>query len=136
VTRGAGGGRPSKDQARRDRPAMESLRLPADRTIPEPIRTLTADQAALWSQLWASPAAAAWCVSDAAPLTRLVVLETADDPDVKVLAELRQLEDRFLLSPWARRVAKVELDTPNASQTRVNPSKNRTGALKVINGSA
>jgi hypothetical protein len=136
VTRGAGGGRPPKDQARRDQPATESLKLPADRTIPEPIRALTPDQAVLWAQLWASPAAGAWCASDAAPLTRLVILETADEPDVKVLAELRQLEDRFLLSPWARRVAKVDLEPPSEAPASAKGSQSRSGALKVIHGSA
>jgi hypothetical protein len=125
-----------KDQARRERTAAESSKLSADGTIPEPIKALTTDQAALWAHLWASPAAATWCASDAAPLTRLVVLETAADPDVKVLAELRQLEDRFLLSPWARRVAKFDLESPSEAPPAGKGSRSRSGALKVINGSA
>ena len=137
MTRGAGGGRPVKDQSRRGaESASESLTISADRGIPDPIRALTADQAALWSQLWASPAAVTWCASDAAPLTRLVVLETIVEPDVKVLAELRQLEDRFLLSPYARRVAKVVLESADDASAPATLSRNRTGALKVIHGSA
>jgi hypothetical protein len=85
--------------------------------------------------LWASPAAAAWCDSDVPGLTRLVVLETIEEPDARVLAETRQLEDRYLLSPWARRVAKAELDEPAAeSATSSRSGRSRSGALRVIKG--
>jgi len=70
-------------------------------------------------------------------VTRLVVLETVVDSDAKVLAEVRQLDDRFLLSPWARRVAKVYL-VPAHDDSDVSAPKGsergRSGALKVING--
>jgi hypothetical protein len=106
------------------------------RSIPDPIRPLSPRERAWWDRLWRSPAAALWCESDVAAVTRLVVLETTEGLDAKVLAELRQLEDRLLLNPWARRVAKVEVVADKPESVRKSSGRSRAGALKVVTGGA
>ena len=66
-----------------------------------------------WATLWASPMAAAWVDADVpglVRLTRLVDLTARGDDRAQVLSEIRQLEDRFGLSPLARRRLQWEID--------------------------
>ena len=72
---------------------------------PEPPFPLAGLRSALWRRMWAQPVARVWADIDVAPLARLVVLQTSPEAftDRGLLAELRQLEDRFFLSPRARR---------------------------------
>src|SRR6266550_8015252 len=66
-----------------------------------------------WATVWASPMAALWLEADVPALVRLAALvDLADSGDMapQVLAEIRQLEDRFGLSPLARRRLQWELE--------------------------
>jgi len=66
-----------------------------------------------WATVWASPMAALWLEADVPSLIRLASLvELADAGEMapQVLAEIRQLEDRFGLSPLARRRLQWELE--------------------------
>jgi hypothetical protein len=66
-----------------------------------------------WATVWASPMAAVYLDADVPALTRLAsLIEQASQRDVgaKVLAEIRQLEDRFGLTPLARRRLQWELE--------------------------
>lgn len=109
--RGAGGGRPRKPegtQRHRNRPTHELVELPAggrEGAPPKPIVGLGGDAGRLWRRLWASPVACQWCESDVSGLTRLVQLATSPGvvEDPRRLAELRQLEQQYGLSPYARR---------------------------------
>jgi hypothetical protein len=59
-----------------------------------------------WKGIWASSMATAWLPSDVPTLVRLARIVEADnrgEATVGLLAEARQLEDRFGLSPMARR---------------------------------
>lgn len=59
-----------------------------------------------WKSIWASPMATAWLPSDVPTLVRLARIVEADnrgEATASLLAEARQLEDRFGLSPMARR---------------------------------
>lgn len=60
-----------------------------------------------WAAIWASPMANAWLPSDVPTLVRLARIIEAinrdEDGSAGLLAEARQLEDRFGLSPLSRR---------------------------------
>lgn len=108
--KGAGGGRPRKPEAqRRNRNPVykEDIRIPGDArvdVIPEPALPFEGIRKQIWEQIWEHPIALLWQLADVAVITRMVVLQTT--PEVytspRLLAELRQLEDRFLLNPYAR----------------------------------
>jgi hypothetical protein len=74
------------------------------RTIPEPSLPLTGVRMDIWREMWAQPVATLWSRVDLAPLTRLVILQTTASAlaDRSILAEMRQLEDRFFLNPYSR----------------------------------
>jgi hypothetical protein len=66
-----------------------------------------------WKTIWASPMATTWIEADVPALRRLAVLvELVGRGQVSAmhLAEIRQLEDRFGLSPLARRRLEWELE--------------------------
>ena len=89
----------------------------------------------LWKSLWSTPEASQWRDVDRVPLTRLVELAAAGSDDARVLAELRQLEDRFGLSPHARKVLGWELvEEKPAAVGPVSSPGGREGALRVIAG--
>lgn len=65
-----------------------------------------------WTTIWASPMATAWLPADVPVLIRLarmVERELRGEAVVAELAEMRQLEDRFGLSPRARRLLQWEV---------------------------
>jgi hypothetical protein len=85
--------------------------------IPEPSLPLTGVRLQIWEEMWAQPIATLWSRADLAPLTRLVILQTTLEAmtDKGLLAEMRQLEDRFLLNPYARAQQRVVIaDEPGA----------------------
>jgi hypothetical protein len=66
-----------------------------------------------WATVWASPMAAVWLEADVPALVRLatlIELLNEGDATAMVLAEIRQLEDRFGLSPLARRRLQWEVE--------------------------
>lgn len=108
--RGAGGGRPSKGDAavNRHRPTQGDVMLPAEGRQgppPEPLVRLKVAARRVWDAAWSTPAATQWTDEDVGPLTRLVSMQA--DPlawkDPRLLAEMRQLEDRYGMNPYARR---------------------------------
>ena len=113
--RGAGGGRPPKPdgQARHRNPVhKDTIVIPPDARVarvPSPALPFEGVRQKIWRQMWRQPIAVLWDKADIAVLTRMVVLQTT--PDVysspRLLAELRQLEDRFLLNPYARAQQRV-----------------------------
>jgi hypothetical protein len=65
--------------------------------------------------------AAIWLEADVPALVRLaglVQLSMEDDVQPQILAEIRQLEDRFGLSPLARRRLQWELEQAEPEQPR------------------
>lgn len=115
--RGAGGGRPSKPEAQRrnKNPRMkDTIRLHVDdrpAVVPDPAVEFTGVRADLWAAMWDRPVAMLWDAADVGPLTRMVVLQTT--PEVyrsdRLLAEVRQLEDRFFLNPYSRVQQRITL---------------------------
>jgi hypothetical protein len=115
--RGAGAGRPRKPEGtarNRNKPTRTTLTLRADARvdeIPEPALPMSGLRRQVWDAMWASPIATLWSPIDVLPLTRLVFLQTSPDAllDKGLLAEMRQLEDRFLLNPYARAQQRVQI---------------------------
>ncbi len=142
--RGVGGGRPAKATGQRRshaKPAKPTEELPIERDsiVPEPIRPLNDQAQALWALLWSSPEASQWRTVDVASVTRLVELQSSAEvsSDSKLLAEVRQLEDRFGLNPYARRqMGWKPAATEPAEPRRTAAQSRRTGAMKVIAGGA
>ena len=102
------GGRPPKadGQIRHRNPVTkDTIHLAHDaraEVVPDPTLPLTPTAMKVWEILWRSPLATLWCEADASVLTRLVTLQTKRTWTPAVLAELRQIEDRYLLNPYAR----------------------------------
>jgi len=70
-----------------------------------------------WQAIWDSPMATAWLPSDVPVLVRLariVDLDNRGESTAATLSEARQLEDRFGLSPRARRL--LQWDVTAAAQ--------------------
>jgi hypothetical protein len=124
--RGAGGGRPPKPegQTRHRNPVYkDSIVIPPNARvarIPSPSLPFEGIRKKVWRQMWQQPVAVLWDKADIAVLTRMVVLQTT--PDVysspRLLAELRQLEDRFLLNPYARAQQRVVLSDGHEQDNR------------------
>lgn len=124
--RGAGGGRPSKpanERRHRNPPTKDTIIVYADdrvANIPEPILPFEGQRRELWVQMWAQPVAVLWDPVDVAPLSRMVMLQTSATTfiDSRLLIELRQLEDRFLLNPYARAQQRVVIERRDEEAVR------------------
>lgn len=100
--------KPAAERRRRNKPP-ENLRLPAEGRTGAPPRWPLSKAArgelVLWRQLWATPQAVAWdrfgWVRVVARYVRCVLDVEGHGPDPRMLAEVRQLEDRLGLSPLA-----------------------------------
>lgn len=105
--RGAGGGRPSKGAAARNRnkPTHETVQLPSSHDGPVPEAPDWLPHVEEWERLWRCPEASQWTVGDVPGLARMLLLQSEGSviEDARLLAELRQLEDRFGLNAYARR---------------------------------
>ena len=124
--KGAGGGRPRKPegQARHRNPSTkDTIRISANAQvdeIPDPAVPFNELRQEVWEQMWSQPVATLWDRADIAALTRLVILQTTAEvySDRGLLAEVRQLEDRFLLSPYARAQQRVVIDDGDVIECR------------------
>jgi hypothetical protein len=80
-------------------------RLPNPDVLPETVEW--------WETVWASPMAAVWLEADVPALARLAGLVERlhrGDSSSRLLSEIRALEDRFGLSPLARRRLQWEIE--------------------------
>lgn len=80
-----------------------AMRVALERAAKPPCPVDSDSARAWWDRQWDSPIAAIWTENDVPAVTRLVRLLDVSDPSAAVLAEIRQLEDRFGLSPLSRR---------------------------------
>lgn len=85
-----------------------------------------------WKTVWSSPMAAAFLPADVPILRRLATMLDGYDrlPDPKLLAEIRQLEDRFGLSPMARRKLQWEI-VPEPEAPAEKPAARPRGASRA-----
>ena len=74
-----------------------------------------------WATVWASPMATIWLEADVPALVRLatlIELVNQGEATAMVLAEIRQLEDRFGLSPLARRRLQWEVEQAGGAEAK------------------
>lgn len=139
--RGAGGGRPRKPEGttrHRNAPTRHDIVVYSDarvERVPEPSLPLSGIQLTTWAALWAQPVATLWAESDVGAVARLVVLQTSASTFKQsgLLAELRQLEDRFLLNPYARAQQRIVIIEPEPEQVAAAPVR-RYGHLQAMPG--
>jgi hypothetical protein len=137
---GAGGGRPLKpDGQKQNRNATKAeIVLPSEgRQGPIPDSPLALRRKAAkeqWERLWRTPEATTWGDVDLLPIARMVILQT--DPatlaDTKLLQQVRDLEDRFLLSPYSRRINKVSIAPQSERTTGRASSSDMKKRLRVV----
>jgi hypothetical protein len=116
--RGAGGGRPRKPAGQtrhRNKPTKDTIAVPASARVPEPpepMVELDGTRRRVWDAMWATPVATLWDRVDVPVLTRLVMLQCSKEAllDKDLLTEMRHLEDRFLLNPYARAQQRVVIE--------------------------
>ena len=85
-----------------------------------------------WDTIWSSPMATVWQPADVDPLTRLARLRDADargEGSPTALAQITALEDRFGLSPKARRNLQWEISAAESAPAATKPSKRRLRAV-------
>jgi hypothetical protein len=79
---------------------------------------------ALWASLWATPQAVAWeelgWIRTVARYATLLIAAERKNAPVKLLAEVRQLEDRLGLSPWAMK--RLQWEITDASMEESAPA--------------
>ena len=137
-------GRPPKPEGQkvnRHKPTHAPVELPAvgpDRPAPSPSSELNADEERLWAAMWKQPEAAMWRDADVPALTRLVTLQADRRAwhDNRLLAEMRQLEDRFGMNPTARRLLGWKLTADEEGQKHPEgperSPEDRRSRLKVV----
>jgi hypothetical protein len=111
-------------------PATPKRRAPAF-----PFAGASASTRAWWRTIWASPMADGWLDADVPGLerlARLVELAGRDGVPMAVLTEIRHLEDRFGLSPMARRRLQWELEQKPAEAAPVEREGGDTRWLKAV----
>jgi hypothetical protein len=134
-------GRPPKpdgQKVNRHKPTHgPAVTLPAkpSRPAPEPAADLAEDAERLWARAWALPESAMWSDADVPAMTRLVTMQA--DPTAwnneKKMAEMRQLEDRFGLNPYARRQLGWKIE--GEAEASAKPAQTARGGrtqLKVV----
>ena len=96
---------PALDQRSREYGWTTIPSAPHGRPVPKPVGKHTARATAQWRRWWEGPLAVMWGEVDRDVLERLLTLYEAywTDPDTRLLGEIRNLEDRFGLTPAARR---------------------------------
>lgn len=104
-------------QRRRRNAAPAVVRLPADQPLqapPLPVAKASKAMREWWRMAWASPMAHAWLEADVPGLARLASLleltRGTEQAPLTVLSEVRALEDRYGLSPMARRRLQWEIE--------------------------
>ena len=130
--KGAGGGRPAKPAGQTvnpQKPTHELVVLPAEGrqgAIPECLPYVQDQAFQLWEHLWRRPEAAMWSESDISGLSRYCYLTTDTEAihDPRLLAEMRQLEDRYGLNPYARRQMRWVVGDGN-TETEEKPTTRR-----------
>lgn len=122
---------------------LESSEVPVDAPeIPNPDgRTWHPLTLESWARAWASPMASKWLDTDKDGLGRLALLWDTfyKDPKIPAMAEIRQQESRFGLSPLDRSRLQWEIKRGEDAERKRAPAPARTGGdprklLKMVNG--
>jgi hypothetical protein len=109
---------------------------PPARRKPPPLASVSTETRVWWKTIWASPMAAVWLDADVpalARLARLLDLLAEGEPSALLLAEVRHLEDRFGLSPLARRRLQWEVAQAEA-EPRKPGKQDESRWLRAVSG--
>jgi hypothetical protein len=127
--------KPESQRRRRNRP--QTRRLTADRSttgVPPLDADVLPSTREWWKKVWASPMAQEWLAADSPALVRLALMLDKVErggSSSRLLAEIRALEDRFGLSPLARRRLQWELDEADA-ETKAASRDEEERWLRVV----
>lgn len=139
--------KPEGERRRRNKPAVDSTTIiegDAEREIPSwpkeygPQFANNPDSVEVWHRLWAEPISAHWRSFDRDGLARLCLLYANVTAglleDDKSLGRMRELEDRYGLSPKARQQLRwlVAEEDPAPVAQKTKPS--RYASLSVVSG--
>lgn len=108
--------KPDGQRRRANKPAVSGERLQVAAAAAKPelgIEEPHSRTVAWWDAIWASPMAAVWVESDVHELLALADLKEMQhrgQATAAVLAEIRQMNDRYGFSPLARRRLQWEVD--------------------------
>lgn len=115
---------PTQRRRRNNKPDL--LALPAEgrkgRAPKWPLTTPSKDEAAVWSEAWRTPQAAAWerlgWKRTVARYVRFLVQSEQPDATAKMLSEVRQLEDRLGLTPMSMLRLRWEVKADEVAEKR------------------
>lgn len=139
-------GPPPKDPAQRRRrnvgPAL--VALPSEGrsgAAPSwPLSRAVKAEASLWRELWATPQAAAWeqlgWTRIVARYVRCVVQVEGQAPSTRLLAEVRQTEDRLGLTPLALRRLGWTIVADEVAEARTVGKKRSRDRLRAVDPGA
>lgn len=127
---------------RRANAGVGPVRLPASSTVKVPalpLKGASKEAREWWATAWASPMAAVWLAADVPGLVRLAVLvdraaTEGDATPMTVLTEIRALEDRYGLSPLARRRLEWEIETSGTGPVESNGKGSDARWRRVTSG--
>lgn len=134
--------KPADQRARRNKPPTAAVQLPPEGRRGDPPAWPAARKAAsdwaLWVQLWGTPQAAVWERMGAGVervVARYVVMTRQAVGDPRLLAEVRQLEDRLGLNPMSMRRLGWEVAADEVAEQRVSPPRSaRYDGLRAVGG--
>jgi hypothetical protein len=125
---------PGQRRRRNKQPKAERLPVKAGRKappLPEAERMLPPTRA-WWATVWSAPMAAVYLDADVPALARLATLidrMNQGESSSRLLSEIRSLEDRFGLSPLARRRLQWEVEQAAAVSS---PAGDEERWLRVV----
>jgi hypothetical protein len=102
-------------------------------------KELLPETRAWWATVWGSPMAAVWLDADVPALTRLAGLVDRlhrGEGTSRVLGEIRALEDRFGLSPMARRRLQWEIEQASTVIDRPTAGEQEERWLRAVSDSS
>jgi hypothetical protein len=112
--------KPPGQRVRRNVDQKQWVTLPAAKPFKRPPTCPTRWSPATkkwWKLIWESPMAAVWLESDIHALTRLgnlIELQAKGKISAIMVGEIRQIEDRFGLSPKSRRMLQLHIPVDDA----------------------
>jgi hypothetical protein len=129
---------PNPNAVRRNaRPGVTTLPAEGRKgdTPPWPLDLISAAEAHLWKDLWATPQAVAWerhgWTRVVARYCRIAILAEGMDKDS--LSEARQLEDRLGLTPKSMRMLMWQVASDEVAEKRAEaPAPTARGRIKAV----
>jgi hypothetical protein len=117
-------------QRRRTNPTVAQTQLPAEgragATPDWPLGSASADEDAIWAEMWRSPQSVAWerlgWTRSVARYCRALATAEQKDATAALLAEVRQMEDRLGLTPMSMLRLRWEIAPDELAEARHVPA--------------